>query len=530
MAAENDKHATSSPIVSGYEIVRQIGRGGMAKVYLARQTTLNRDVALKELSRFHASTPEMAERFLRESRLVGSLNHPNIVTVYEYFEEDGIPYIAMEYVTGGSLRPYVGHLTLAQLAGVMEGVLAGLAHAQGYGIVHRDLKPENLMVTGDGRVKIADFGIAKATQTVGVGSFLTLTGTTVGTPMYMAPEQALGHEIGAWTDLYSVGVMAWEHVVGEAPFRDTEAAVMILARHVNEQIPLAADLNPDIDPNVSDWIDRLLAKDPAERPSTPEAAWDDLEEVVIARLGPRWRREATLPPPGALADVPRARTAASSELHNAGVSKRPRDSEAAVPKHSASHAEEAQRAVDDSYFTFGRPLERAEPALAVAPLEPVADAMPSIPEKEITDPGVDPDGTDAMPAIVSPVASVPPVPLAAPAPPASVVPAALARVARLARFGGFGGEPGTALGTPFETTAREGGRGRAADSARCGAGCGHTDRCSDRRVLDRAIIRQRAFENNIACPPSLVRPVFSGVASRVDERGRGFRTAPKARQ
>ena len=199
-----------------FEIDRQIGRGGMATVYLARQSTLNRDVALKELSRFHASAPEMVERFLRESRVAGSLNHPNIVTVYEYFEQDGVPYIAMEYVTGGSLRPYVGRLTLAQVAGVMEGILAGLAHAQEYGIVHRDLKPENLMVTGDGRVKIADFGIAKATQNVGFGSFLTLTGTTIGTPMYMAPEQALGHQVGFWTDLYSVGVMAWEHLVGRA--------------------------------------------------------------------------------------------------------------------------------------------------------------------------------------------------------------------------------------------------------------------------------------------------------------------------
>ena len=149
--------------VGRYQIVRQIGHGGMAVVYLARQQDLDRDVALKELSSFHASAPDMAERFVRESRLAGSLNHPNIVTVLEYFEDGGVPYIAMEYVPRGSLRPYVGHLSPAQVAGVMEGVLAGLAHAEMHGIVHRDLKPENLMVTADGRVKIADFGIAKAT-------------------------------------------------------------------------------------------------------------------------------------------------------------------------------------------------------------------------------------------------------------------------------------------------------------------------------------------------------------------------------
>jgi serine/threonine protein kinase len=124
-------HGLPSPKrrVGHYEIIRQVGRGGMATVYLARQVALDRNVALKELSSFHASSPEFAERFLRESRLAGSLNHPNIVTVLEYFEEGGTPYIAMEYVRGGSLRPYVGRLGMAQFAGVMEGVLAGLTHA-----------------------------------------------------------------------------------------------------------------------------------------------------------------------------------------------------------------------------------------------------------------------------------------------------------------------------------------------------------------------------------------------------------------
>ena len=147
-----------------YEILREVGRGGMAMVYLARQTDLDRFVALKELGAFHASDPSFAQRFLRELRVAGSLSHPSIVTVHDYFEHDGTPYIAMEYVERGSLRPYVGQMDLAQVAGVLEGLLAGLAQAEQHGIVHRDLKPENLMVTSDGRVKIADFGIAKATH------------------------------------------------------------------------------------------------------------------------------------------------------------------------------------------------------------------------------------------------------------------------------------------------------------------------------------------------------------------------------
>jgi serine/threonine protein kinase len=148
--------------VGRYEILRELGRGGMALVYLARQNDLDRFVALKELGAFHASDASFAQRFIRESRVAGSLSHPNIVTVHDYFEHDGTPYIAMEYVERGSLRPYIGKTDLPQVAGILEGLLAGLAAAEQQGIVHRDLKPENLMVTSDGRVKIADFGCRPA--------------------------------------------------------------------------------------------------------------------------------------------------------------------------------------------------------------------------------------------------------------------------------------------------------------------------------------------------------------------------------
>ena len=132
----------------------------MAVVYLARDTALDRDVALKELGAFHAADPAFAERFLRESRVAGSMSHPNIVTVHDFFEHDSIPYISMEFLERGSLRPHVGRMSLPQIAGSLEGLLAGLAHAHTHGIVHRDLKPENLMVTSQGGIKIADFGIA----------------------------------------------------------------------------------------------------------------------------------------------------------------------------------------------------------------------------------------------------------------------------------------------------------------------------------------------------------------------------------
>ena len=290
--------------VGRYEILREVGRGGMAMVYLARQTDLDRFVALKELGAFHASDPSFAQRFLRESRVAGSLSHPNICTVHDYFEHEGTPYIAMEYIERGSLRPYVGTMNQAQIGGVLEGLLAGLAHGEQHGIVHRDLKPENLMVTSDGRVKIADFGIAKATNQMQTGAFLTATGTTVGTPTYMAPEQAMAQDIGPPTDLYSVGCMAFEMFTGRVPFHDTEAPMAILLRHVNEQIPSVKSIDPKIDQDISDWIERMLVKDPTKRTQNANDAWDEFEEIIIGLLGPRWRREARLREGSAQFDTP----------------------------------------------------------------------------------------------------------------------------------------------------------------------------------------------------------------------------------
>ena len=289
-------------LVGRYRVVREIGRGGMAAVYLARQTDLDRDVALKQLGAFHATDPAAAARFLQESRITGSLGHPNIVTVHEYLQHDGVPYIAMEYLERGSLRPHVRNLSLAQVAGVLEGVLAALAHAADQGIVHRDLKPENLMITRMGTVKVADFGIAKAVNEVQT-SFATATGTTVGTPAYMSPEQAMARGVGPPTDLYAVGVMAYEMLVGRVPYT-ADTPIAVLLQHVNEPLPRPSDVKPDLNPELAAWLETMLAKDPADRPADAAAAWDSLEGIVIGILGPRWRREARLLDDGSAAVAP----------------------------------------------------------------------------------------------------------------------------------------------------------------------------------------------------------------------------------
>jgi serine/threonine protein kinase len=298
--------------IGRYEVLRQIGRGGMAVVYLARQPELERFVALKELRALHDDDPSHAHRFLREARLAGSLTDPNVVTVYDYFEHDGTPYLAMEYLERGSLRPFVGQMNLPQIAGVLEGMLSGLTAAERQDIVHRDLKPENVLVTADGRVKLADFGIAKATTALQTGSFQTATGMTVGTPAYIAPEQAMSEEIGPWTDLYSVGCVAFELFTGKTPFHDVDTPVAVLMRHVTHPVPPATSLVPDLDPRLSEWVARLTLKDAQERTRSAAEAWEALEEIVLDVLGPRWRRDARLQAPAGDAE-PEYRTYTEGE-------------------------------------------------------------------------------------------------------------------------------------------------------------------------------------------------------------------------
>jgi serine/threonine protein kinase len=409
--------------IGRYELLDPIGHGGMAVVYLARQTDLDRQVALKELRILQSpDDPALAERFLREARTAGSLSHPNIVTVHEYFKHEGTPYIAMEYMQRGSLRPRVGRMTIAQVAGVLEGILAALDHAEKHRIVHRDLKPENLLVTDQGQIKVADFGIAKA-RTMNTSVLLTAAGTTVGTPTYMAPEQAMAQDLGPYTDLYSVGVMAYEFFVGHVPFDDTETPVAIILRHINEQIPSAHTVNPALDRALSDWIDRLLVKDPAQRTQTAEQAWEELEEVVLRLLGSRWRRDARLvtarplTPARFTSTDPRTPvpSASSDEFESfARSAAAPVDPQLAAPADPAPappvepekpepepEPEPPPAESDPDFVTFAKPAAKPEPPKP-QPAPPVARAEPVTPAPRPPAPEPAPPAARAVPVTPAP--------------------------------------------------------------------------------------------------------------------------------
>jgi serine/threonine protein kinase len=270
-------HLSAGQAVGRYEVLATIARGDRTTVCLARHLGLGLEVALKELRGFRSTDRLMVQRFLQEARRAGSMSHPNIVIVHDHFECDGTPCIAMEYLSHGSLRDYCRCLDLAQIVGVLEGVLSGLAHAEVRGVVHRDLKPENIMVTAEGRVKICDFGIASATHAVCTWAGIPTPRTLTESDAYTAPEWALGHPVGPWTDLYSVGVIAYELLVGRPPSRELVGPAALA-------------------PALGGWVQDLLAQEPHRRTSSAYVAWDSLEEIAIDLWGPRWRRGARITP------------------------------------------------------------------------------------------------------------------------------------------------------------------------------------------------------------------------------------------
>jgi serine/threonine-protein kinase len=260
-----------------YEIVEELGRGGMGVVYKGFEPALNRHVAIKELSPSLAHDANLVERFLREARSMAALNDPHIIQVYFIGTEEatGQPFFAMEFVEGESLSGLLkreGKLSVENSLKLMQQTAMGLATAHDKGVIHRDLKPGNLMITPRGHVKIADFGIALATQDF--SKKLTSTGEFVGTPGYLSPEVCLGKTVDQRSDIFALGIVLYEMLAGRLPFTD-ESPLGLMLEVVKAEIPDIRGLNAEVDPQTAEILVRMLAKDPADR-------FQDCHQLVAA--------------------------------------------------------------------------------------------------------------------------------------------------------------------------------------------------------------------------------------------------------
>src|ERR687892_93128 len=243
-----------------YKLISRLGSGGMADVWLADDQMLDRKVALKFLHERFAQDRQFVERFRREAQSAAGLQHPNVVGVYDRGEHEGRHWIAMEYVQGASLKDLITRgLSVGEAIEIVRQILAGARFAHERGIIHRDLKPHNVLVDGDGRARVTDFGIARAGA-----SEITQTGSVLGTAQYLSPEQAQGLEVTASSDLYSVGVVLYEMLTGKVPF-DGESAVAVALKQVSEVPRPPSELNPAVPRALDAVVLKALAKDPANR-------------------------------------------------------------------------------------------------------------------------------------------------------------------------------------------------------------------------------------------------------------------------
>ena len=269
-----------------YRLDEKIGSGGMSSVYRAFDPTLERWVAIKLMHRDISHDPDQLERFRREARAVAQLNHPHVVIVIDAGEDDGAPYIVFEYVEGETLKDRIrrhGRLPVSEAVAYAIEIGRALEAAHASKLVHRDVKPQNVLIDPDGRAKVTDFGIARSLEAQG----LTATGRVLGTTDYVSPEQALGHEVTGQSDIYSLGIVLYEMLTGETPFKaDTQVAVAM--KHVREPLPDVQRRRPEISASLAAVVEHATAKETQNRYADVSEMVHDLEEVLAieaARAG-----------------------------------------------------------------------------------------------------------------------------------------------------------------------------------------------------------------------------------------------------
>ena len=259
--------------VPGYKVIRKLGEGGMATVFLAMQESLDREVALKVMAPVLAANATFCEQFMKEGRIAAKLTHPHLMTVHDIGTENGIYYLASEFLPAGTLRERMDRITTTEILDVTRDIAAGLAYAHDKGFVHRDVKPGNIMFRANGTAVLADFGIAKAMKSV---SAATMAGNAIGTPDYMSPEQAQATMIDGRSDLYSLGAVLFECLAGHKPYQANDAYAVALM-HVTEPVPQLPESVAWLQP----LIEGLMAKNPDQRFASGDAYIAALDRMLM---------------------------------------------------------------------------------------------------------------------------------------------------------------------------------------------------------------------------------------------------------
>ena len=427
--ASPQAHAPLPRAIGGYEIIGRLGRGGMGTVLKARQLTMDRVVALKVLPPRLARSEHFVRRFLREARSAAKLNHTNIVQAIDAGCADGYYYFVMEFVDGVTVRQLMrreGRIKEAKALKIAAGVARALTHAWKRGIVHRDVKPDNIMVTSDGVVKLADLGLARSYDKP---TDVTIEGSAVGTPYYMAPEQARGDlNIDTRADIYALGAALFHMVTGQVPFTGITSAAVI-AMHLTEPPPSAKDINPCLSDAISELIRWMMAKDPDQRPQTPadlhRAVRDVLDHGTITPPIVSASAETLPAVPEPVPGVPRrpgrrllpslgvavlCLAASALLLWTTGVfrSGRDRPSRAKAPSEAAARRhEEAPPDLSDAIAASPKVKPDHAPAVAVE-LQPKRTEVAPRPRPPVRPPGPRPATT--TPARVRPAVPFEPAP------------------------------------------------------------------------------------------------------------------------
>jgi eukaryotic-like serine/threonine-protein kinase len=381
-----------------FEIVGELGRGGMGVVYAAEDRALGRTVALKVVDDGGTDGGERSRRFVREARAAAAIAHPSIATIYDVGQEGSRTFIAMELVRGEPLRARLGGepLPIQEVWRIARAVAEGLAHAHAAGVIHRDIKPENVMITTEGGVKLLDFGLAKHTSGRGLDDAQTRTeeGRTLGTPSYMSPEQAKGEAVGAPSDVFSLGVMLYEMATGQRPFKGRTRAALFIAAASEARVP-PERLNPRVPRALSRVVLRCLEKDPGTR-------FEDGGELftALSAVGSTDRRAVALTALAALVLMAVIAFAASALA--------PRLARETARPSSALPAVSAPPALVAS---ASRPAVDANPPVPVSPTGPPVSSAPIAPRAPIPSPRA-----AAAPLVWPPDSPAPPRPSATEAP------------------------------------------------------------------------------------------------------------------